>query len=80
MSEISSDPVYERFGSQARTLRQLLILNQVSMAMQSSLELERLLHIILSGVTAGEALGLGSTATVVRPWPAKRASISSHPT
>ena len=42
---------------QAGTIHRLLILNQVSMAMQSTLDLEQLLHIILSGVTAGEALG-----------------------
>lgn len=42
---------------QARIIRRLLILNQVSMALQSTLELERLLHIILSGVTAGDGLG-----------------------
>lgn len=43
--------------SQERLIRRLLILNQVSMAMQSTLELDRLLHIVLSGITAGEGLG-----------------------
>ena len=49
-----SDP---RFDQQAHTIRRLLIIHQVSMAMQATVELERLLHIVLSGITAGEGLG-----------------------
>jgi signal transduction histidine kinase len=43
--------------NQTLMIRRLLIINQVSMAMQATVDLERLLHIILSGVTAGEGLG-----------------------
>lgn len=57
MPEQISKTAEHRPDRQARTIRRLLILNQVSMAMQSTLDLERLLHIILSGITAGEGLG-----------------------
>lgn len=50
-------PFEERLDRQAQTIQRLLIINQVSMAMQSTVELERLLHIVLSGITAGEGLG-----------------------
>ncbi len=50
-------PFDDRLDRQAQTIQRLLIINQVSMAMQSTVELERLLHIVLSGITAGEGLG-----------------------
>ncbi len=57
MSDTKPKTTVSEPDRQARTIRRLLILNQVSTAMQSTLELERLLHIILSGITAGEGLG-----------------------
>lgn len=37
--------------------RHLLLLNQISLTMQSTLELSRLMHVILSACTAGDGLG-----------------------
>ena len=51
MTEDSHNDRYKRM------VKRLLIINNISLTMQGSLELDKLLHIMLSGITAGESLG-----------------------
>ncbi|MCA9438468.1 MAG: hypothetical protein KC978_21980, partial [Candidatus Omnitrophica bacterium] len=42
---------------QAHVINRLIVIHQLSLTLQTELDEERLLHIMLSGITAGEALG-----------------------